>query len=240
MPHTVALQTASLTQAATRPPRARLIGVSSKRASWKVACLRPRLTHCPTNAWSITAGSVPAMRASTVLAACTPSGPAAWQLIRSGRPDGAAASPAATMCGSSMPVRVSSVSSRPRASVLKPLRAAKSGTPKPAVHTVTALRSSEPSMSRTAPGATASTTAVSRTSTPSLRSHLATERRPAALNDGPSTPPQTNVTRRPCSASSEAVSMPVNPAPTTTTGASGCSSPSACCSRSACSNSAMG
>ncbi|EUA50683.1 hypothetical protein I552_1622 [Mycobacterium xenopi 3993] len=53
-----------------------------------MACLRPRLTHWPTNAWFSTFGSVPAMRASTVLAACTPSGPAAWQLIRSGWPDG--------------------------------------------------------------------------------------------------------------------------------------------------------
>ena len=53
------------------------------------------------------------MRLSTVLAACAPSGSAAWQLIRSGWPDGAAASPAATMRGSSTLVSVSSVSRRP-------------------------------------------------------------------------------------------------------------------------------
>ena len=59
--------------------------------------LRPRLMHWPVNAWFTTAGWVPAIRLSTVLAACAPSGIAAWQLIRSGWPDGAAASPAATM-----------------------------------------------------------------------------------------------------------------------------------------------
>ena len=47
---------------------------------------------------------------------------------------------------------------------------------------------------------------------------------PRSDSDGASSPPQTNVTLRPCSASSEAVSMPVSPAPTTVTGASGCSS----------------
>ena len=113
--------------------------MSSLRANWMVAARRPRLTHEPTNAWSITAGSVPAMRLSTVLAACAPSGTADWQLIRSGWPDGAAASPAATMRSSSTLVSVSSVSSRPSASVRSPLVAASSGTPKPAVQMVTAL-----------------------------------------------------------------------------------------------------
>jgi len=67
------------------------------------------------------------MRLSTVLAAWAPSGPAAWQLIRSGWPDGAAASPAAMMRSLSTLVSVSSVSSRPSASVRGPLRAARSG-----------------------------------------------------------------------------------------------------------------
>ena len=61
------------------------------------------------------------MRLSTVLAACAPSCPAAWQLIRSGWPDGDAQSPAATMRASSTLVSVSSVSSRPMASVRSPL-----------------------------------------------------------------------------------------------------------------------
>ncbi len=86
--HTVALQIASLSDAATRPPTTAFTGVSSLRAIWKVAYERPRLTHCPMNAWLSAAGLVPAMRLSTVLAAWTPSGPAAWQLIRSGWPDG--------------------------------------------------------------------------------------------------------------------------------------------------------
>ena len=120
MPHTVPLQTASLMDAATRPPMNRFSGVSSGRASWTVAYLRPRLMHCPVNAWLTAAAGVPAMRLSTVLAACAPSGMAAWQLIRSGWPDGAAASPAATMRGLSTQVSVSSVSSRPRASVRQP------------------------------------------------------------------------------------------------------------------------
>jgi|GEM_PF-5568980 len=70
--------------------------------------------HCPVKPWSTIAGGVPAMRLSTVFAACAASGSAAWQLIRSGRPDGAAASPAATMRGSSTLASASSVSSRPR------------------------------------------------------------------------------------------------------------------------------
>ena len=112
-----------------------------------VPALRPRLMHWPVNAWFTTAGSVPAMRLSTVLAACAPSGIAAWQLIRSGESDGADASPAATMYGLSTLVSVSSVSSRPIASVARPLRAARSGTPNPAVQIVTALGSSRPSAS---------------------------------------------------------------------------------------------
>ena len=154
MPHTVPLQTASLIDAAIRPPMNRFTGVSSGRASWTVAYERPMLMHCPVNAWLIAAGAVPAMRLSTVLAAWAPSGIAAWQLIRNGWSDGAAASPAATMRGSSTLVSVSSVSSRPSVSVRSPLRAARSGTPKPAVHTVTALGSTAPSSSTTASGRT--------------------------------------------------------------------------------------
>ena len=59
------------------------------------------------------------------------------------------------------------------------------------------------------------------TVTPSLLMCLATERRARALKYGPSTPPHTNVTAWPSSASSVAVSIPVGPAPTTTTGRSG-------------------
>ena len=130
------------------------------------------------------------MRASTVCAAWAPSGSAAWQLIRSGRPDGAAASPAATMRGSSTLVSVSSVSSRPSASVVRPLAAARSGTPKPAVHTVTALGSVRPSA---APRASArhrgDLARPSMTVTPSLASRLATERRPGRPVTGASTSP---------------------------------------------------
>ncbi|MFI6801878.1 hypothetical protein [Streptosporangium canum] len=103
----------------------------------------------PVRAWSITTGSVPAMRLSTVLAACAPSGAAAWQLLRSGRPDGAAASPAATMRSSSTLVSVSSASSRPSASVRSPLADANSGTPKPAVQMVSALARTPPSAKTT-------------------------------------------------------------------------------------------
>lgn len=159
------------------------------------------------------------MRPNTVLAAWAPSGPAAWQLIRNGRPDGAAASPAATMRSSSMLVSVSSVSSRPSGSVRSPLRAARSGTLNPAVHTVAALGSTTPSLSTTSFQRTSVTVTDSSTPTPRRRSRLATERRPRGLSDGPSTGPQIRVTGRPSSASSEAVSMPVSPPPTTVIGA---------------------
>jgi hypothetical protein len=88
---------------------------------WKIPVRRPRLPHEPRNAWLIVAGCLPAIRLSTVVAACAPIGPTAWQLIRSGCPDGAAASPAATTRSSSMLVNVSSVSSRPSVSVRSPL-----------------------------------------------------------------------------------------------------------------------
>ena len=110
---------------------------------------------------------MPAMRASTVCAAWAPIGIAAWQLIRSGSPDGDAESPAATMRGSSMLVSVSSVSNRPSASVVRPLAAARPGTPNPAVHTVTALGSVRPSASTTRSAVTAATFAASTTVTPS-------------------------------------------------------------------------
>ena len=84
MPQTVPLQTASLIDAANRPPMNRFSGVSSGRASWTVAYERPMLMHCPVNAWLIAAAGVPAIRLSTVLAAWAPSGIAAWQLIRNG------------------------------------------------------------------------------------------------------------------------------------------------------------
>ena len=125
------------------------------------------------------------------------------------------------MRGSSTLVSVSSVSSRPSASVRSPLAAASSGTPNPAVQMVTRLGSAEPSASTTEFGRTSATAAVSRTVTPCRFSHLAIDRLPGSDSDGASRPPQTRVTARPCSASSAAVSIPVSPAPTTVTAASG-------------------
>ena len=186
------------------------------------------------------AGAVPAIRLSTVLAACGPSCEADAQHMRSGWPDGAAQSPAATMRRSSTLVSVSSVSSRPIASVRSPLAAARSGTPKPAVQTVIALGRTAPSSKTTASGRTSVTTSASSTATRSLASTLATDRRPGTDSVGPNRPPQTRVTLRPCSASSVAASIPVSPAPTTVTGASGCTSSRAARRRCACSSSAMG
>ena len=216
------LQTASLILAAVRPPRYSGITVSSRCASWTRPPSRPRLMHWPVNAWFSRLGSVPAMRLSTVLAACAPSGIAAWQLIRSGRFDGAAASPAATMRVSSTLVRVSSVRRRPAPSVLSPLLAARSGTPKPAVQIVTALAIVRPSARITESGRTsvAVEPGPSMMVTPSRFSLLAAARRPRAWRYGPRTPPQTRVTRRPSSANSAATSSPVGPAPITVIGAS--------------------
>ena len=236
------LQTASLTAAAARPPTYTGIARSSRCASWTVPALRPRLMHWPVNAWFTAAGSVPAMRLSTVLAACAPSGMAAWQLIRNGVSDGAAASPAATMYGLSTLVSVSSVSRRPIASVASPLRVARSGTPNPAVQIVSALASWRPSASCTARRRTSVTFAPgpSMTVTPSLRMRLATALRAGLLRYGPSTPPHTNVTAYPSSPSSAAVSIPVGPAPTTVTGASDGSAATAARRGSAYSNSETG
>ncbi len=88
-----------------------------------------------------------------------------------------------------MLVSVSSVSSRPIASVRSPDRDARSGTPNPAVQIVTKLGSRLPSESVTASAATAVTTdpGPSTISTPSLRSRLATDRRPGVLRYGPRT-----------------------------------------------------
>jgi hypothetical protein len=165
-------------------------------------------------------GCSSAIRLSTVSAACArPVGPAAWQLIRSGRSDGAAESTAATMRASSTLVNVSSVRMRPTASVLSPPFVARSGTPKPAVQMVTMLGSEWPSRSVTASRVTRVTFASgpSSTVTPSLASPLAIERRTRGCKFGPSTSPQTRVTVRPSSVSSAAVSIPVAPAPTTVT-----------------------
>ena len=81
-----------------------------------------------------------------------------------------------------------------------------------------AVGSTVPSANTTASQRTSLAAKDSSTSTPSLCSRLATERRPRLLSDGPRMPPQTRVTRRPRSASSEAVSMPVSPPPTTVMG----------------------
>src|SRR3954454_15237442 len=67
-PHTVPLQIASFADAATRPRRENFAGVSSLWVNCKVAARRPRLTHCATNARSMAAGEVHAIRLSTVLA----------------------------------------------------------------------------------------------------------------------------------------------------------------------------
>ena len=136
------------------------------------------LMHCPKNPIATGCGACPSIFRSTVSAACAPSGPAAWQLIRNGRPDGAAESPAATIRSSSTLVSVSSVSSRPSGSVARPLRAASWGTANPAVHTVTALGRSRPSSRVTEPGATEVTVAVSSTFPPSAARLAATTRRP--------------------------------------------------------------
>ncbi len=183
------------------------------------------LMHCPVNAWLTTAAGVPAMRLSTVFAACAPSGSAAWQLIRSGWPDGAAASPAATMRGSSTLVSVSSVSSRPSVSVCSPLRAASSGTPKPAVHTVT--RAGQHRAVSPAPPRRDGPRRPSRSPARRRRGGAATwppNGGRARSVTAPAFRRRPGCTGRPCSASSEAVSMPVSPAPTTVTGAAGCSS----------------
>ncbi len=84
---------------------------------------------------------------------------------------------------------------------------------------VAALGSTTPSVSTTSSQRTSATATDSSTLTRRRRSRLATERRPRLLSDGPSTGPQTRVTGRPPSASSEAVSIPVNPPPTTVMGA---------------------
>ena len=139
---------------------------------------RPRLMHDPANAVVEIRRRVPAMRLSTVLAAWGPSGMADWQLIRSGRSDGAAQSPAATMRGSSTLVSVSSVSKPAHRVGAQPTGAARSGTPKPAVQTVIALGRTAPSPKTTASGRTSVTTSVSSTATRSLASTLATDRRP--------------------------------------------------------------
>ncbi len=196
----------------------------------------------PTKAWSITAGAVPAMRLSTVLAAWAPSGPAAWQLIRSGWPDGAAQSPAATMRGvvdagqrlvGEQPAQRVGAQSAGRGQ----LRHAEAR--RPDGHR--ARSAPRRRRTTTASGATSVTTSASSTVTPCLAQPLGDRiGGPARDSDGASCPPHTSVTLRPCSASSAAVSMPVSPAPTTVTGASGCSSSSLARSRCAYSNSAMG
>ncbi len=175
-------------------------------------------------------------------AARAPIGIADWQLIRSGSPDGAAESPAATIRASSTLVSVSSVSSRPSASVVRPLRAASCGTPNPALHTVTPPGRVRPSASRTESRATSVTRVPGpwSTVTPSCASRPATARRPRRCRYGPSTPSHTRVTARPASASSAAVSMPVGPAPTTVTAAAAGAASTAGRSRRASSSVAIG
>ncbi len=135
--------------------------------------------HSPKNPTLKFFGCLPAIRLSTVSPACGPNCIADWQLIRTGRSDGDTESPVAMMRASSTLVSVSSVSSRPMASVLSPLRAARSGTPNPAVQMVTSLGNSRPSASWTASVVTPVTVAPapSSTVTPSLANRLATARR---------------------------------------------------------------
>lgn len=122
----------------------------------------------------------------------------------------------------------------------EPAGRASSGTPKPAVQMVSALHGTTPSARTTASGRTSLTASPSSTVTPCRDSHLVTDRRPGALNVGARGPLHTSVTLRPYPASSAAVLMPVNPPPTTVTGASPGNSSSTARSRRAGSNSAMG
>ena len=118
--------------------------------------------HCPTNAWLSAAGSVPAMRLSTVLAACAPSWPgrlaahpqrlAGRRRRVSGRHDAWVVHAGQFFVGEQPAQRVGA----------RPLRAASSGTPKPAVHTVSALGRCAPSESTTASGRTSRTRRSSR------------------------------------------------------------------------------
>lgn len=98
-----------------------------------------------------------------------------------------------------MLVSVSSVSRRPMASVRSPPVAARSGTPKPAVQMVSALGRTAPPAKTTAEdhgvGADLGHHIGLRRRDPQLGAiTLATDRRPGADSDGPSRPPQTNVT----------------------------------------------
>ena len=83
-PHTVPLQMASLTLAARRPLKKTFTEVSSLWANWNMPAPRPRLVHVPAKRDANFAGVVPAIRLSTVLAACGPSCEADAQHIRNG------------------------------------------------------------------------------------------------------------------------------------------------------------
>ena len=213
---TVPLQTASLIAAAVRPPTYSGSAVSSVCASWMVPAPRPRLMHCPTNAWLITAGSVAGDAGS---APC-------WRPARraGSRPGSSSAAAHPTVprrprrrrsASSSMLVSVSSVSSRPIASVRSPdrdgqIRHAEPGRPDrhgagqpPAVgerHRVGADRGGD-----RGPGRRRSRRRACAVAWPPTGGR-------ACSGTGPRTAPHTSVTARPCSASSAAVSMPVGPA----------------------------
>ena len=80
--------------------------MSSVRHIWITPARLPMDAFWPLNPIRIGCAGAPLMAAMTVSAACRPSGMAAWQLIRSGVFDGATASPAPTMRGSSTLVRI--------------------------------------------------------------------------------------------------------------------------------------
>ena len=183
---------------------------------------RPRLMHWPVNAWFSTAGSVPAMRLSTVLAAWAPSGMGGLaahpqRLARrcgrvAGGHDAGVVDAGQRLVGEQPAERVGA---QPAAG--GQVRHAEPG--RPDRHRAGQLATvGEHYRVRAHLGHHRGRRARRRRASPAAWRPSA---RPGSLRYGPSRPPHTSVTTRPCSASSAAVSMPVGPAPTTVTGASG-------------------
>ena len=153
------------------------------------------------------------MRLSTVLAACAPSGIAAWQLIRSGWPDGAAA------VTRGHDARIVDAGQR----FVGEQPAQRVGAQPAARGQVRHAEAGRPHRHRAGQDRAVGQhhRVRSRTSADHARPRARRRRAwPAAWPltaaaagsaTGPARPPQTSVTRRPCSASSEAVSMPVRP-----------------------------
>ncbi len=219
----------------------RFSGLSSGRASWTVAYERPKLMHCPVNAWLIAAGSRagdPAQHRVGGLGAERDRGLAAHpqRLVRrrsgvAGRHDAGIVHAGQCLIGEQPAERIGAKSAAGgqirHAEARRPHRH-RAGQRGPVVqyHRVGAdLARPLRSRARRLQGGAATWPPnggrAGSVTDPAIR------RRPG-------------VTGRPCSASSDAVSMPVNPAPTTVTGALGCSSSNTARSRSAYSNSAIG